>query len=669
MPLDSLFFPKAIGVIGLSARPGSWGSRVVEILRSGGFGGELYAVEPRNRDVDLPILDDLAESGKLLDVLVVAVPAEAAIEVIERARRGGVGAVVLFSSGFAEDGADGRVRQQRLREAAGDMPVLGPNCLGVISKPASANVTTTAYVARPAPPPGPVSLVSQSGAVGFVLASLLDARGVGFTYYASVGNEACLEVTDIGGYLVERPDVRVLGLYVEQIRDPEALERLGRRAVELGKRIVVLKAGASEAGQRATLSHTAAVAGDQLLFDALCRDAGIVVAEDDESFADLVVALQREVSLPPRPNIAVLSMSGGAGAIIADRLAALGAEVRPLSGKTRDRIEELELAGVASTDNPIDLGGQFYRSSDAFGQLLALLDEDPEVDGVVCCFTFGDLFPELYRDLAEKIAALDSPSWLVWACPPPGALVGTPPGVVFPSIAGLIRALPGVIRPAQLDVEIGEQDVSAAVELLKPHSGVVTEIDAREVLRELGVRYVDTAVAGEDLPPADRYVVKIDSPDAPHRARLGLVKLGVAASDVSGTCAELLARAGELGLAGARAVIQPQLAHQGEIAVGAVRDPHYGPALLIGPGGSRVEEAGLTRQVIRLPARPGAIARALADAAPQLSTVEFAAVLARLGELVVRVPALAELDINPLLLTTDGAPIAVDSLIVVSEEA
>ncbi|MEU6263433.1 acetate--CoA ligase family protein [Saccharopolyspora shandongensis] len=158
-------------------------------------------------------------------------------------------------------------------------------------------------------------------------------------------------------------------------------------------------------------------------------------------------------------------------------------------------------------------------------------------------------------------------------------------------------------------------------------------------------------------------------PDARHRARLGLVKLGVAAADVAETCAELLARAGELELTGARAVIQPQLAHQGEIAVGAVRDPHYGPALLIGPGGSRVEQEGLARQVIRLPARPGAIARALADAPPQLSTVEFAAMLARLGDLVVRVPALAELDINPLLLTTDGAPVAVDSLVVVSEEA
>lgn len=685
--LDALFFPRRIGVIGWSARPGTWGRRVVELLQAGDYKGEIFAVEPRNRNPetgpDLPVIDDLAAEGHRLDLLVIAVPAAAAVEVVGRARRSGVGAVVLFSAGFAEDGEEGRERQEQLRDAAGDMPLLGPNCLGVISRPASAQITTTAYVERAAPPPGPLAVVAQSGAMGFVLAGLLNQRGIGFSYYAAVGNEACLQLTDVGSYLLERSDVQVLGLYVEQIRNPAALTRLGCRAGELGKRIVVLKAGASEAGSRATLSHTAAVAGDHVLFGALCRDAGIVLAEDDESFADLTAASQRPVVLPEKPRFAVLSMSGGAGAVLADRLTALGAEVPELGAPSRDALAALDLPGVAALDNPIDLGGQFYRSIDAFGELLGVLDRDASLDGIICYFTFGDLYQEVYRNLAVTLAGLDTPAWLIWACPPEGALEGTPAGVVHPSIASLTRALPALMRaPESGPVDAGTEAAAKAAAgraaaLLPSGPGVVTERVAGRVLGELGVPYVRTVAApapGSTVAPPDEpgpYVVKIDSPDAPHRARLGLVRLGVPGADVPKVCTALLDRALELGLSAPRAMVQPQASHVGEVAVGAIRDPHYGPALVIGPGGARVEQARADRHVIRLPAAPGAarrVADALAGEHPGLDTAAFAEVLTRLAEFVSHTPAVAEIDINPVLVRPDGSPLAVDSLIVLSAD-
>ncbi|MDQ8703588.1 acetate--CoA ligase family protein [Streptomyces sp. LHD-70] len=682
-PLDALFFPRRIGVIGVSPRPGTWGRRVVDLLRSGGYGGEVYAVEPREHDPELPSLDDLLTDGRLLDLLVVAVPAEAAVDVVDRARRAGVGAVVLFSAGFAEAGEEGGERQARLAAAAGDMPVLGPNCLGLVSRPAATVVTASAYVERAAPAPGPVAIVTQSGAMGFVLAALLDQQGTSYSYYASVGNEACLPLTDVGSYLLERPDVQVLGLYVEQIRNPEALARLGMRARELDKRVVVLKAGASEAGGRATLSHTAAVAGDPLLFGALCRDAGIVTAEDDESFADLVTALQRPVSLPPEPRFAVLSMSGGAGAVIADRLTALGARVPELAPDTRATVAALDLPGVAALDNPIDLGGQFYRGAESFGALLAALDRDPAIDGVVCCFTFGDQFVEIYRELAHSIGELTTPGWLVWACPPEGALSGAPPGVVHPTIASLMRALPAVVREPEPELadEGASSDAKAAaarvVALLPGPPGVVTEASAGPLLRELGVPYVecvdvDAAARGPggDTPDGS-YVVKLDSPDAPHRARLGLVRLGVPAADVSCIASELLARAEDLGLRDAQVVVQPRLAQAGELSIGAVRDPQYGPALVVGPGGARAEEAGADRHVVRLPAAPGAVERVADSVAarhPALHGPVVTQVLFLIAELVEQAPSLAELDINPLLVRPDGSLVAVDSLLVLSAD-
>ncbi|MGI5472855.1 acetate--CoA ligase family protein [Streptomyces sp. CA-132043] len=699
-PLDALFFPARIGVIGLSSRPGTWGRRVVELLQAGDYAGELYAVEPRDPNPGLPVIDDLTAEGHTLDLLVVTVPAESAVDVVGRARRGGVGAVVLFSAGFAEAGTEGRARQERLRAAADGMPLLGPNCLGLISKPAAAEVTASAYVERPAPAPGPLAIVTQSGAMGFVLAALLNQRGTGYSYYASVGNEACLHLTDVGSYLLERPDVQVLGLYVEQIRDPAALARLGQRATELDKRVVVLKAGASAAGSRATLSHTAAVAGDHLLFGALCRDAGIVMAEDDESFADLMAAAQRPMTLPPKPRFAVLSMSGGAGAVLADRLTARGAEVPELGPRTRAAVASLELAGVAAIDNPIDLGGQFYRSADSFDALLAALDRDPSLDGIVCYFTFGDHFLAEYRKLADTLAGLRTPGWLIWASPPVGALDGTPTGVVHSSIASFTRALPGLVRDhAHSPVDQGPAAVTAdaaarAASRLPREPGVVTETLAGEILGELGIPYVDSADAGApefaDLSAAGGlaaatgrgtasspyeggpFVVKVDSPDAPHRARLGLVRLGTPKADVAEVAATLLKRADELGLRDARAVVQPQLSHCGELSVGAIRDPQYGPALVVGPGGARAEATGEQRHVIRLPATPRTVRRvtsALAGQHPGLDTAAFAEVLSLVAEFVVRAPVVAELDINPLLVRHDGSPIAVDSLIVLSADA
>ncbi|MFF1359127.1 acetate--CoA ligase family protein [Streptomyces sp. NPDC058297] len=682
-PLDALFFPSRIGVIGLSKRPGTWGRRLVEVLQAGGYEGEIYAVEPREPDPELPTIGDLAGEGHLLDLLVVAVPADSAVSVVERARRGGVRAVVLFTAGFAETGDQGRELQEQLRTAAGDMPLLGPNCLGVVSKPVAADVTPSAYVERPAPPPGPLAIVTQSGAMGFVLAALLNQRGAAFSYYASVGNEACLRLTDIGAYLLERPDVRVLGLYVEQVRDPAALAGLGRRAAELGKRVVVLKSGVSKAGGRATLSHTAAVAGDPLHFRALCRDSGIVMAEDDETFADLMTTMQRPVALPPRPRFAVLSMSGGAGAVIADRLTALGAEVPQLGPYTRAAVEALDLSGIAASDNPIDLGGQFYRNTESFGQLLDRLDEDPVLDGIICYFTFGDQFPEVYRQLAVKVADLETPAWLVWACPPDGAPSGTPSGVVHASIAGLMRALPAVMRvPAPDPVDEGAATAAKAaaarvVSQLPCRPGVVTEVLASRLLAELGVPYVETAdletaAVAHPRPCEGRpYVVKIDSPDAPHRAQLGLVRLEVPGEDLTEVAAELLKRAAELGLRDAQTVVQPQLAHRGELAVGAVRDPQYGPAVVVGPGGDRAEDAGAARHVIRIPARPGAVqqvAAMLAAEYPGLEPAAMCEVLSLVCEFIAQAPTVAELDINPLLIGLDGSPVAVDSLLVLATE-
>ncbi|MEU6269046.1 acetate--CoA ligase family protein [Saccharopolyspora shandongensis] len=680
--LDPLFAPGRIGIAGLSNREDTWGRMVLRNLREGGFAGEIVAIAPRSA-TDIPSVADLAELDEPLDLLLIALPAAAVPGVVSRARQTGKArSVLVFSAGFSESGPAGAELERQLVAAADGIPLVGPNCVGLLSRPGDAVATVSAYVAREHPPAGPVAIVSQSGALGFVMATLLERHGVAISSYVSVGNEACLGIGEIGAHLVERPDVVTVGLYVESVRDPAALRALGARAAELGKRVVALKAGTSAAGQRATLSHTAAVAGDALLFRGLCDDAGIITAESDEAFADLLHAAQSDARLPPRPRLAIITMTGGGGAILADRLSAHGVAVPQLSPRTRERIDALGLTSIASSANPIDLGGGFTRDAARFGDLFALLDDDPDVDGIVGMFTFGDRNRDWYRELAEDLAKLRTPAWMIWAAGTAADRAGTPPGTVFDTIESFVRGLPAVRATGGDEPADRTAAPAAAVRAVRepvwagPGDRVLSEADAKDVVRALGVAYAPTAVAaGESevddlvtgLPASPGYVVKVDSPEVAHRAKLGLVRLGVPAGEVPEAARSLFAAARGHGVTRCRVLVQPQLEHRGEIVVGGIRDPQYGPALLVGAGGARVEAADAQRYGVPVPARAETLARAAAEVAARygpLDTDALTALLLATGRLLVSCPEITELDINPLLIRPDGELVAVDALIV-----
>lgn len=682
--LDPLFFPRRIGIAGLSNREQTWGRKTLRNLRGGGFDGDVVAVAPRS-EVDVPSVTDLADLDAPLDLLLVALPAARVPDLIAQARRTGAArSALVFSAGFREAGPDGGAREDELVAAADGLPVVGPNCVGLLSRPGNAVPTVSAFVDRPDhPPAGPVAIVSQSGALGFVMAALLERHGVSVGYYASVGNEACLGIGDLGAYLIERPDVAVLGLYVESVRDVAALRHVADRAARLGKRVVALKAGLSAAGRRATLSHTAAVAGDALLFRSLCANTGIILAESDEAFADLLHAAQRPHALPRRPRIAIATMTGGGGAILADRLGVVGATAPQLGDHTRKLIADLDLASIASDANPIDLGGNFDRDADKLGRLFEILDDDPDVDGIAAMFTFGDARADWYRRLAADLAARRTPAWLVWAAGTAAARAGAPPGVVFDTIESLIRGLPAAFAPPPAARAVPEVPDAARTALRGARAGVLSEADAHRVVAALGCDYVPTvvaddpaglrrAVAGLPTEPSTGpgYVLKVDSPQVAHRARLGLIRLGVPEADIETAAGELVDAARRQGVTDTRLVAQPLLDQRGELVVGAVRDPQYGPAIIVGTGGTRVEDTDAHRTALLLPAGPAAVADAAAEIAARHGDIDTAALTALLtaaGGLMAADPQVTELDINPLLIRPDGSLVAVDSLIVLAD--
>jgi acyl-CoA synthetase (NDP forming) len=687
--LDRLFFPRRVAIAGLSTRPQAWGRMAYQYLCQAGYGGEVVAYRPRHDDPDVPTVTDLAD-GSPTDVVVVAVPAPAAVEVVAEAAVAGVGAAVVFSAGFAEAGDEGLARQRRLTEAAGGMPVLGPNCLGVVSAPGSLVLSVSAFLGRPRSP-GPVALVSQSGAIGFVLADQLRRRGVGFSYYASTGNEAVLGAADLVSYLCERPEVRVVGCYLEGLRDVGAWRDACRRARLAGRHVVALKVGTTRAAQRAARSHTASAAGDAELFEAACREDGVTVVRDEQAFAEAVTALCRPVELPARPRLAIVTMSGGGGAMLADQLAPV-ADVPPLAEATRATLRDLDI-GLAGDANPVDLTGMFFAQLGRLDDVLAAVTGDDDVDGAVLYLTFGDRLAGAYRSLARSLPDRTAPTWFVWAGAPEGeveALAAT--GRVVPAIPDLVRSVAS--QPRRLPFAEGLVEGARAAEGAKgaegageagplPAGTVVCESDLAPWLARRGMGTVDLAVADDRdglLEAVDRlglsppWVVKVEHPDAPHRARLGLVTTGVRAREQLGAEAgRLLAAAASHGLAGSRVVVEPMLTSVASFSLGALRHPGYGPLLLVGPGGDRAEETGVRRAAALLPLSDRGLA-ALAERVGALcgrsvAPESLVAPLLAVERLLDADRTVTEVDVNPVLVTSGGELVAVDALAVRSAPA
>lgn len=670
---EPLFAPKSIAVVGVSASdPLSWGRLTLDRLRSSGYGGELTAVS-RN-EVDLPgtpWVRSLSELSSPPDLVVLAIPAGSVPAVLVEAREIGVGAAVVYASGFADVGNEGL--EAELRAAAGDMAVLGPNCLGVVNHAAGVQVSTTGFLDRERVRNGPVAVVAQSGALGFVLADLLERAGLGYTYYASVGNEACLSATDVSRYLIEQSEVETLVLYLEGVRDAAGLRAVGDRARQLGKSVVALSVGRSEAGQRAALSHTAAVAGDHLLLSSLCRQAGIRLVETDDQLVDAVLSSHKGVTLPQSPAFAVLTMSGGAGGVLADNLTAIGARIPPLGDATRAELGEIG-AVEAGDLNPVDLGGGFVRSLSSVDALLDVLDRDPEIDAIVLYLTFGDRFMDDYRHIAKLASNTRTPTWFIWACAPQGALEGVgSPDTVVGSIGAFTRVMSllvdGERTPATRSPRDPRTDGSGRA--------VWSELQAAPILADAGIPY--TAWVSAEHPSTltmavreagwtGRLVVKGDASDVPHRALEGLVQVGVELADLPRVAAEIHAR---LALCStdnaARLVAQPLIEHDTEIALGALHDQIYGTTLILGAGGDRAEDTTAPRRALILPASKADI-DALADwAARQFGSKPEA--LRHAVRALIRVldsnDDIAEVDINPLCVVDDGL-VAVDALITVS---
>jgi len=698
-----LFAPRSIAIVGASATPGSFGAvTLANIAGPGRFEGTVQVVNARYAEIGgRPCHPSVSALPETPDCVFVAVPRDAVEGVVRECAQRGVGGVVLFSSGFGETGRPERVQeQQRLvaiaREAG--MRLLGPNCVGYMNYGLGIVGTFGAASFRGKPDAPAVGLVSQSGAVGAALAQAQE-HGLLLSHLLTCGNASDVDVADQVAYLAADPACRAVACVFEGMAEPARFLAAAALCHEAGKPLVVHKLGTSTRGAAAAVSHTGSVAGSHAAYRAAFEQAGVVMVDEIEALLD-TTSFFAKAPRPKARGVAVAAVSGGACIGLADRAEEQGVDLPHPGEATMAALERL-IPEYGSPGNPCDMTAQVLATPKQLHECFEALMADERYGALVVAHTFA------YEAATARIETLGRAAaehgkiacnlWLTQHLEGPGAWESErhPHVATFRSMRHCMAALAAWHRRADWLARRGE----AAARLSAPDAAVraaalieaspnatLTEREGKEVLACYGVpvvreRLVQTAdeavaAAAEAGLPALAVVLKVESPDIPHKTEAGVIRLNLrTVAEVRAAFDEVMAR-GRAVQPPARitgVLVQPMVPAGTEIMVGARVDAQFGPMVVVGLGGVFVEL--LRDTAVRVaPVGAAEARRMLGELKAQRALAGFRGAapvqLDRLAEIVARVSELAadqreriaELDVNPLV--CDGERIvAVDALI------
>jgi acetate---CoA ligase (ADP-forming) len=679
--LRPFFRPASVAVIGASRRRGSIGGELFRNVLTADFDGTAYPVNVAGDPVaGVRGYASIEEIPDPVDLAVICVPGARVLDAAESALRKGVRALCVISAGFAESGAEGRERQERLLALVREhgARLVGPNCLGIAVPPARLNAT---FAPRQLPS-GSIGFSSQSGALGLALLEEAAERALGFSGFVSIGNKADVSSNDLLEWWEDDPETNVILLYLESFGNPRTFGRLARR-IARRKPIIALKAGATRAGAKAASSHTAALAGSEAAVDALFRQAGVLRARTLEEFVDAAALLSAQ-PLPPGRRVAVMTNAGGLGILAADACEAAGLTLPELTEATRTTLSPV-LPREASLANPVDLLG----SADAASYEAAIppVLADPRIDALMVIFV-----PPVHagaEEVAEAIrravgsAGVDDKPVLAVVISAEGTPValrhadGRVAAFSFPETAAQALGLAAeradwLRRPLGEIPELDGVDRARARALVDEWLRGSTDVwldpaRARTLLETYGVPLVGERVAAGADAAAEAalelglpVVVKTAVPGA-HKTETGGVALDLRTEEAVRAAVERI---------GAPVIVQSYVTGGTELLAGVVQDPVFGPLVAFGPGGVLAEligEAGfriapLTDVDAAELVHGGKAGRLVAGyrGAPAADGDALEQLVLRLARLAEDIPEVAELDLNPVLALPEGC-IAVDA--------
>ncbi|MGE8614008.1 MAG: acetate--CoA ligase family protein [Achromobacter veterisilvae] len=605
--LSRLFDPQGIAIVGASATPGKIGAMPVTLLRQHGYAGRIVPVNPRADTIQgLPAVPGLDALDAHIDLAILAVPAAHAAQALERARPGQIGAAVVFTSGFSETGASGAAQQERLCAAARERGIrlLGPNCLGFMNVRRKVYATFSPAPANGIVPPGGIGMVSQSGAFGAYAYSMARERGLGLSHWISTGNEADIDVADCIEWLANDADTRVIMAYMEGCRDGPKLRRALAAARAADKPVVVTKIGRTQAGAQAAASHTAALAGDDAVYDALFRQYGALRARTIEEFFNLGYALDTWKRLPGGRRLGIFTISGGVGALMADEAHDAALALPEPSAAAQARL--LERVPFASGRNPVDVTGQAVSEP---GLLLATADDilaDGRYDALAVFLAAAGsseaLWPTFEAFAREMQARHPGVPLAISALFPPARRreLERQGCLVFPDPSAAIRTIGAVASLADhadvdADASMPEALPAAGAPLLEAYN----EVQAMELLRQAGLPATPCTLATDEdaavraaAALGGAVAMKVVSPDIVHKSDVGGVKLNIAGEDAlraayAGIMDSVRRHCPEARIDGV--LVAPMAPKGVECIAGVHCDPVFGPVVMFGLGGVFVE--------------------------------------------------------------------------------
>lgn len=681
------FDHNSIAVVGASSDPTRISGLPIHYLDKHGYTGTVYPVNPNHDEVGghrcYPSIEEVPETP---DMAMVLLPADMIVDIVADCLSTGVDTVIVVSSGFSETGSDsGTERESELALLAEDhdATVIGPNSQGLINFPEGITACFTPALDREELHSGSVSFVTQSGAFGGALTTLMQEADVGLDKWVSTGNEAAVGALAFIEQLAHEETTDVVAGYLEGFEDGRRLVELNRTEEGIDLPVVAMKVGASERGREAASSHTGTIASEAKVYDGVLRQHGIITVDDIEVLIATTELLVRSDSLP-YGQLGVLSTSGGAGVYIADRAADLDIDLADLSLTTRNSIDE-HLPDYGSSMNPVDTTAAVLNSTDAFEDCLTALYEDDGVDTILLQITniSGKRGGELAETFCRIDARYDKPSVVCWT----GALDDSI-GLEYYEDAGIpvfenparclesIAAIEPFIR-AQ-DTLRASRDLPARVEvpqLNRDEPRKLTEVPAKDLLSQYGIETPDEYCVGSVEKAVDAaeklgypVVAKVVSEAIDHKNRIGGVQLDLTDSDEVREAASELLSLGDSVDNTVELTVQQQVEFQHELGLGITIDDDFGPVLLLGRGGVDIEAVeDVTFRTV--PVSSAEVETMLEDL-DTIPTASFSSdqreaivsAVVGLSELFIDNRWITECDVNPLVVTNNGA-IAVDGLI------
>jgi acyl-CoA synthetase (NDP forming) len=601
--LTPLLAPRSIAVLGASSDATRIGGRPIAYMRAQGFAGALYPVNPNRAEIQgLKAYPSVADLPETPDVAIVAVPAELAVQAIEDLAKRGVKGVIMFTAGFAEMDEAGAVKQAQMvatARAAG-MRILGPNCLGVFDARRSYYATFSSSFDSGWPVPGRIGIASQSGAYGTHLYTIARNRGIGASLCVMTGNEGDVTVGECIGWLAENPEVDVIAVYAEGIREAPGLIAALEAARAAKKPIVMQKVGRSELGGKAAQSHTASIAGDDAVTEAVMREFGVFRARNSEEMLDVAHTATRKI-YPVRNTLGVITVSGGAGVLISDVAEGLGLAMPEMPLQAQQKLRAL--VPFCAPRNPVDATAQVSNDVKLVKTFTESMVRDGGYASVLGFFSmtassrrWSAMQEQLDAVKAENPGRLYVLSVIVSAerrdeLEAGGWVVHEDPTRAVTAIDAMGRF--GAAFAASVD------DPAPVVAAVTLPAATPSEAEAKRLLAAAGIVSAPEAACGtveEAVAAAERFgfpvVMKILSPDIMHKSEIGGVLLDVGDAGAVRSGFQLLLERAGVAAPQARiegVLVAKQLKGGVECILGIHRDPVFGPMAMFGLGGIFVE--------------------------------------------------------------------------------